>query len=108
MHSLKYILIEGKDRRAVYQLIYMKADYEPWWKFEGWESNIVLTKQFQTEAELKKGLQEMLQDFRSRYEHEANKEGVYYAFWTDEEREYCDACDDDIQIYHGIIVEKSV
>lgn len=92
----------------MYQLIYMKADYEPWWKFEGWESNIVSTKQFQTEEEMRIGLQEILQDFRRRYEHEANKEGIYFAFWSDEEREYCDACDDDIQIYHGIIVEKSV
>ena len=90
----------------MYKIIYMKADYEPWWKFEGWESNIVSIDQFETEEDLEKKLKEKLKAFRQKYEHEAIKEDQYYAFWTDEEREYCEACEDDIQIFHGIIVEK--
>lgn len=85
----------------------MKADYEPWWKFEGWESNIILTEQYKTEEEFNSGLKHILMKFRKKYEHESCKEDKYYAFWSDEEREFCDACDDDIQIYHGLIIEKS-
>ncbi|QCR34464.1 DUF1033 domain-containing protein [Lysinibacillus sp. SGAir0095] len=86
----------------------MKADYEPWWMFDGWESNIVATSQFESEGDLEQMLQETLKEFRQKYEHEASKEEKYYAFWTDEEQEYCEACEDDIQIYHGIIVAKLI
>ena len=86
----------------------MKADYEPWWMFEGWESNIVATSQFETEQELQKNLEATLNSFRQKYEHESSKNDKYYAFWTDDEREYCEACEDDIQIYHGIIVDKLI
>ena len=27
----------------MYEVIYMKADYEPWWMFEGWEEMIRFT-----------------------------------------------------------------
>ncbi|MFC7687139.1 DUF1033 family protein [Ureibacillus sp. GCM10028918] len=92
----------------MYQIIYMKADYEPWWKFEGWESNIISTSEFETEKEFQENLQETLLDFRQKFEHEASKEDKYYAFWTEEEREYCEACEDDIQIFHGIIVDNLI
>lgn len=86
----------------------MKADYEPWWKFEGWESTIVSTSEFETEKELEENLQQTLMSFRHKFQHEASKEDKYYAFWTEEEREYCEACEDDIQIFHGIIVTKLI
>ena len=92
----------------MYQIIYMKADYEPWWMFEGWEENIVKKSQFESELDFQKSLDETLTAFRKKYEHEQCKEGKYYAFWTDDEREYCEACEDDIQIYHGIIAEKLI
>ncbi|WP_036198518.1 DUF1033 family protein [Ureibacillus sinduriensis] len=90
----------------MYQIIYMKADYEPWWQFEGWESTIVSTTLFETEKEFQEGLQATFMDFRQKFEHEASKEDKYYAFWTEEEREYCEACEDDIQIFHGIIINQ--
>ena len=103
---LKCILVEGKVGSIVYQITYMKADYEPWWMFEGWETNIVTTSEFESEEEFKEKLQETLLSFRQKYEHETTKDEKYYVFWTDVEREYCEACEDDIQIYHGIIIDK--
>lgn len=90
----------------MYRIIYMKADFEPWWQFEGWESNIVTKYEFQTEEEFQKGLDKILSQFRSQYEHEESKEGKYFAFWSDVEKHYCEACDDEAQIYHGIILEQ--
>ena len=90
----------------MYQIIYMKADYEPWWMFEGWETNIVKISDFESEVEFEANLQETLRSFRQKYEHVSSKENKYFAFWTDEEREYCEACEDDIQIFHGIIIDK--
>lgn len=84
----------------------MKADFEPWWKFDGWESNIVTTHVYNTEEQFNIALNNMLDDFRNKYDHEESREGKYYAFWSKDECEYCEACEDDAQIFHGIIIEK--
>lgn len=90
----------------MYKIIYMKADFEPWWKFDGWESKIVETYVYENEEQWKVGLVNLLNCFRKKYKNEICKENKYYTFWSEEEKEYCDSCDDDTQIYHGIIIEK--
>ena len=32
----------------MFEVIYMKADYEPWWMFEGWEEMIRITTHHST------------------------------------------------------------
>ena len=88
------------------EIIYMKADYEPWWKFEGWEEHIVNTVKFDTEDEALTYLNKTLAEFRNKFPLEKTKENKYWAFWSVKEQCYCDSCDDDLQIYHGIIWEK--
>lgn len=90
----------------MYKIIYMKADYEPWWKFDDFESKIVEVFEFETEEQFQVGVEKLLKEFRMNYSNEENREGKYYAFWNEEEKEYCDSCDEENQIYHGIIVEK--
>ncbi|MEO4054885.1 DUF1033 family protein [Solibacillus sp. CAU 1738] len=92
----------------MYKIIYMKADYEPWWQFEGWEEKIEETYIFDTEEDYETGLQNVITQFREKYEHEEIKKGKYIAFWSKSECEYCEACDDDAQIFHGIILEKNI
>ncbi|WP_409369511.1 DUF1033 family protein [Lysinibacillus sp. 38-6] len=87
----------------MYTILYMKADYEPWWKFEGWEAFIQTKETFDTKEQFEQALQRKLKQFRLAYEHEASKEGGYWAFWSEDESFYCEACDDDAQVYHGII-----
>lgn len=89
----------------MYKIIYMVADFEPWWLFEGWESSIISIEEYQSEVELHNALETKLNDFRKKYQHEASKEKRFFAFWNEDEVEFCEACDDDSQIYHGIIVE---
>lgn len=89
----------------MYKIIYMKADYEPWWKFDDWETKIVNTYVYETEEEFKEGLDQLLTNFRNRYEHEKFRDNMY-AFWSDDEVEYCESCEEDVQIFHGIIIKK--
>lgn len=89
-----------------YKIIYMKADYEPWWQFDGWQEHIVTTEIYETKETFKAALTKKLQLFRGKYPYEKSKDELYYAFWSDEEREYCVACEDDIQVYHGIVIEE--
>lgn len=89
----------------MYKIIYMKADYEPWWQFEGWEAYIVSEQIFETAEQFQEAYEGILENFRQQYDNEATKHERYYAFWSDDECEYCEACDDEAQVYHGIIVE---
>ncbi|HEY4623541.1 DUF1033 family protein [Solibacillus sp. FSL R7-0668] len=89
----------------MYKIIYMKADYEPWWQFEGWEAFIVSEQIFETAEQFQEAYEGILENFRQQYDNEATKDERYYAFWSDDECEYCEACDDEAQVYHGIIVE---
>lgn len=90
----------------MYKIIYMKADYEPWWQFEDWESHIVYEQIFHTKKEMEQALQQILDDFRKKYDHEESREGKYFAFWSEDEKRFCEACDDELQIFHGIIVQE--
>lgn len=88
----------------MYKLIYMKADYEPWWKFDGWEDQIVSEESFLTKDECEEALQKKLRIFRERFPNERLKDEYYWAFWTEDECSFCESCDDELQIYHGLIM----
>ena len=88
----------------MFEVIYMKAEFEPWWMFEEWEEMVLSRHSFENILEAKKHLENMLQNFRAKYENEAMKKDCFYAFWTEDEKSFCEACDNDLQIYHGIIL----
>lgn len=87
----------------MFEIIYMKADYEPWWTFEGWEEHIVEKVLFEQENEARDYLNQKLEEFRSNFPLEKEKDDKYWAFWSIKEQCFCDSCDEDLQIYHGII-----
>lgn len=83
----------------------MVADYEPWWQFEGWEEQIEQRMSYTTENEANEALQALIMKFKAMYDHEQTKE-QYNVFWSDDEIVYCEACEDDAQIYHGLFIIK--
>ena len=89
----------------MYKIIYIKADYEPWWQFDGWEEHIVSTQDFESEQQFKDAFTQLIGQFRQKYDNEACKRERYFAFWSEEEIQFCEACDEDTQIYHGIIIQ---
>lgn len=82
----------------------MKADFEPWWMFEGWEEEVLSRQSFQTQLDAEYHLNELLLKFRKKYENEQQKKQCFYAFWSEEEQHFCEACDDALQIYHGLFI----
>ena len=84
----------------------MKADYEPWWQFEEWQKCIVDVYEYKNKESFEKGLQNILENFRKLYEFEACRDEVYYAFWNKDEIMYCEGCDEDTQVYHGLVIER--
>lgn len=88
----------------MYEVIYMKAEFEPWWMFDGWEDEVLSRESFMNKADADHHLNELLMKFRTKYQHEQQKKECFYAFWCDEERSFCEACDDDLQIFHGVFI----
>lgn len=87
----------------MYEVIYMKADYEPWWLFEDWKDKVKTRKVFTTGIEAKQYVDELTKQFEEQYENKEVRKECFFAFWSDDERVYCEGCDDDLQIFHGII-----
>lgn len=87
----------------MYEIIYMKADYEPWWAFEGWEEFIMEKVIFDKEEEARSFLEKKLNDLRGKFPKEEMRNDKYWAFWSVKEQCYCESCEDDLQIFHGII-----
>ncbi|WP_019415483.1 DUF1033 family protein [Paenisporosarcina sp. TG20] len=89
------------------EIIYMKAGYEPWWMFPGWEKTIIEKHVFSSDMEALAHLELLLTKFRKAFPNEENQKGTCWAFWSEEEQEFCEACDDDLQTYHGIMWLKN-
>lgn len=88
----------------MYEVVYMKADYEPWWLFDGWEQNILSRESFQSKVEAESYLEKLVGMLRTRYPKEKRKEQYFYAFWSSEEQCFCDTCDEDLQVFHGLFL----
>jgi hypothetical protein len=87
----------------VYEIVYMKADYEPWWMFEDWEKMIQYRKAFSTAKDAHNYLHDLKKEFGEKYTHYEERKNCFFAYWTESERFFCEGCDDDMQIFHGII-----
>ena len=90
----------------MFEVIYVKADYEPWWMFEGWEEMIRRRQSFNEVSAARVYVKDLLSELRSKHEHESMKKDCFYAFWTKGENSFCEGCDEDLQLYHGVILMK--
>lgn len=90
----------------MFEIVYMKADFEPWWMFEGWEEAIVSRIPCKNREEVEGHLASLLKKLREENDNETVKNNCFYAFWSTKEKTFCEACDDELQIYHGVIVLK--
>ena len=92
----------------MYKLILMKAEYEPWWQFEDMEEKFTDVKIYSTIEKYEQEASELLSKYRLLYKNEESKDGKYFAFWKDDDLLYCEGCDEDLQIYYGIIFSHPI
>ncbi|NYF24711.1 DUF1033 family protein [Sporosarcina sp. JAI121] len=90
----------------MFEVIYMKADYEPWWMFDEWEDTIRSRHSFDDVNSAVLHFEKLIAELRKKHKHEAVKKDCFYAFWSEDEINFCDGCDEDLQLYHGIILMK--
>lgn len=103
MKETEWVLFYKERGAKMYKVIYMKADYEPWWQFEGWQDYVVSESIFDCKMEAEGFLQKMLADMSLKYTNKRHNKDRFWAFWSEEESGYCEQCADDAQIYHGLI-----
>lgn len=87
----------------IYEVVYMKADYEPWWMFDDWEKMIQSRMSFASAEEALEYLADLKMEFGVKYNYQDERKDCFFAYWSDSERMFCEGCDEDLQIFHGII-----
>lgn len=87
----------------MHEIIHIRADFEPWWMLEGWEQEIVSRKKFDTAQRAARYLEELKKNLTEQYPQSKAKAPAFYAYWKEGEMEYCEDCEEDLQIYHGLI-----
>ncbi|GEK35311.1 hypothetical protein KSI01_28440 [Kurthia sibirica] len=90
----------------MYKVIYMKADYEPWWQFEGWQDYVVSESIFTDEREAQGYLAKKIQEFSTEFCYNRKNKERFWAFWSEGDEDFCEQCADSVQIYHGLIWQE--
>ncbi|RBP08127.1 DUF1033 family protein [Rossellomorea aquimaris] len=81
-----------------------KSDAEPWWFFEGWKKDIVQEWTFNNRDEATERFLEEMRRLSKSYRKSKSKRLHSIAFWNPGEEFFCEACDDDLQVYYGLII----
>lgn len=89
-----------------WQIIQTESFNEPWWFFDDWQEDIVLELEATTREEAKALYIEVFTKLHDTYGYQQVKKNTLAAFWCDEEKCFCEECDDDLQVYHGLLVLK--
>ncbi len=90
----------------MFQIKIMRADYEGWWLFDGWQEKVITSSSYQTEEAFKEGYKAQLEEMRRQYPNEIIGKHHIHAFYRNCELEFCEECDEDVQIYHSVIPLK--
>ncbi|MDQ0427461.1 hypothetical protein QOZ98_000286 [Planomicrobium stackebrandtii] len=87
----------------MHEIVYMRADYEPWWMFDGWEEKVVSRRKFESAEKAREYLEQAQADYSLRFAKREKRDFAFSVFWNEEEMEYCEKCEEDLQIFHGLI-----
>ncbi|MDR0200405.1 MAG: DUF1033 family protein [Streptococcaceae bacterium] len=88
----------------MYQVVEMTGFNEPWWFADGWRDDIVSLDSF---AELSQALtiyEIRFQEALVKFDNHATHAKVLSAFWNPGEIAWCEPCEDNLQIYHGLLL----
>ncbi len=90
----------------MYQVVIIYGESEPWWFFDDWQDDIVEEYQFESFEEAELQYLKLLHEFAQDYDHRQLKTAHLSAFWNDGDVRFCEECDDDMQLYHGLMLIK--
>ena len=87
----------------MYCVIQTKGVDEPWWMMENWKKMIVIEESCSTLEEAKELYKQLVETYTAKYQKKREKH-FSCAFWDENECEYCESCEDCLQIYYGVLI----
>lgn len=91
----------------MYQVLIMKGEYEPWWFFEDWKSLVISQNVFPSFEEALHAYHQHDGQLSGEYPFKKTKNNYLTAFWSEEDSVYCESCEDEIQMYYGLLLLKN-
>ncbi|MTB63861.1 DUF1033 family protein [Streptococcus sp. zg-86] len=88
----------------MYRVIRMYGDFEPWWFLDGWEENIISTKEYDNYAEALQDYQRQWVCLSEQFPMRESRDSLMTAFWDPKDQYWCDECDESLQNYHSLIL----
>ena len=85
----------------------MRADYEGWWLFSDWPERVIETLNFNTYEEMLEKYTKLLQDFKDCFDNYVVGKHNIYAFYNNCDLNFCEDCDEDLQIFYSFIILKN-
>ncbi|MGO1060084.1 DUF1033 family protein [Planococcus sp. FY231025] len=86
----------------LHEIFYIRSFDEPWWMPEGWQENIVSRKKFPSAEQAEENFHEEAQALALKFTKQ-KREGRSIAFWNPGDLAYCSNCEEDLQVYHGLL-----
>lgn len=87
-----------------WEVMIMKGECEPWWFFPDWKKDLLATFECSDKSSAFAKYGALYKQFVSRFDHVKIKNTSMAAFWKDGDYVYCDPCDEDLQIYYGLLL----
>ena len=87
----------------MYEIFYIKGFEEPWWMFEGWEKDIVEKKTFDDLEKAHAYFEDMAKVLAEKFSSQKSAGQGAIAFWNDGDLAFCEDCEENLQIYHGLL-----
>lgn len=87
----------------MYEIITIRADYEGWWLFDDYREQATDIKRFSSVTEAQSYYDNQIITLREHFCNERIGKFNIHAFFNNCEIEFCEDCDEDVQIFHSVI-----
>ncbi|MBS4176732.1 DUF1033 family protein [Lederbergia citrea] len=90
--------------KDIWEIVMTKSENEPWWFFEGWEKDIIESFTFHNKEAAVQKYFSLFNQLNRQCDHSKLKNSSMAAFWNDGDSFFCDHCDDDLQVFYGLLI----
>jgi len=90
-----------------WEVIVTKGENEPWWFFDDWKQDIRQYSLYHAKKEAIHAYWNLYEQLTNKYEYVKVKKTSLAAFWNKGEIAYCTQCEDDLQLYCGLIIMRN-
>lgn len=82
----------------------IRADYEGWWLFSDWPEKIVEQFKYNSYDQMIEAYKTLIHKYKKDYDNYITGKYNIYAFYNNCDMNFCEDCDEDLQIFYSLIV----